>query len=296
MQTPSLKFLKTFHIAARLGSFKLAADQLCITASAVSHQIKSLEDRLGISLFDRGAHSLTLTDAGRHYLQSIDALFSRLDSVTEQLQHRFRRQLVRLQVPPFFATELLLPRLSAFSAAHDEVDIHVSTRIAPYTEHAADADVSVLVGSGDWDELRTLPLFPQSFVAVCAPELRRNRRIARVQDLAGETLIVHTRRLDLWDRWTAMQGLPPLQPRQVIRMDSMSATVHAAEQGVGFALVSARLAASRLASGTLQQIFEAELANGESYCLVVRTEDAEREAVRALLTWMLEEFRQPGGA
>jgi DNA-binding transcriptional LysR family regulator len=79
-------------------------------------------------------------------------------------------------------------------------------------------------------------------------------------------------------------------------MDSMSATVHAAEQGVGFALVSARLAASRLASGTLQQVFEAELVNGESYCLVARPEDAEREAVRALLTWMLDEFRQPDTA
>jgi DNA-binding transcriptional LysR family regulator len=194
MQTPSLKFLKTFHIAARLGSFKLAADQLCITASAVSHQIKALEDRLGISLFDRGAHSLTLTDAGRHYLQSIDALFSRLDSVTEQLQHRFRRQLVRLQVPPFFATELLLPRLSAFSAVHDQVDIDVGTRTAPYTGHAADADVSVLVGNGNWEDC--IP-------CRCSAVVRRRLcpgcdgiGINAGAGAAGEALIVHTRRLD----------------------------------------------------------------------------------------------------
>jgi len=143
MQTPSLRFLKTFHIAAKLGSFKAAAEELSVTASAVSHQMKVLEEQLGLALFERGPRSLSLTPAGALYLENIDALFSRLDSVTEQLRLRFSRLVVRLQVPPFFASELLVPRLSSFSATHADIDIQIQTDMAPNEHHPPDADVSI---------------------------------------------------------------------------------------------------------------------------------------------------------
>jgi LysR family glycine cleavage system transcriptional activator len=113
MRLPSLKFLKTFQVAAARLSFKAAAEELFITPSAVSHQIKALEEQLGMPLFERGPHSLTLTEAGTHYLQHMDSVFARLESVTEQLQVRYGRGVVRLHMPPFFATELLLPKLPA---------------------------------------------------------------------------------------------------------------------------------------------------------------------------------------
>ena len=137
MATPPLRFLKTFRIAARRGSFKAAADELCITASAVSHQIKILENQLGLVLFERGPRLLTLTAAGVYYLEHIEAVFARLESATEQLRVRFRRQVVRLQVPPFFASELLLPRLKSFSALHGDTDIQIATGITPNEVHAA---------------------------------------------------------------------------------------------------------------------------------------------------------------
>jgi LysR family glycine cleavage system transcriptional activator len=293
MTTPSLKFIKTFHIAARCGSFKLAAAELHISASAVSNQIRTLEEQLGLSLFDRGAHSLTLTEAGQYYLQNLESLFSRLDLVTDQLRARYRKLVVRLMVPPFFATELLLPRLSAFSEAHPDIDIHVNTRVAPNAEHDANADVSVIVGTGSWPDMETSLLIPQRFVAVCAPQFRREHPVTRVQDLDSGSLIVHTRRLDLWDRWAALCGVESLHPRQMIRLDSMSATVHAAEQGVGFALVSAPLAVRRFASGTLERVFDTELTTGEGYFLIARPEDAGRLGVRALIDWLRSEFGQP---
>src|SRR5580658_5395306 len=127
--SPSLRFLKTFHIAARRGSFKAAGDELCITASAVSHQIKALEEQLGLSLFERGPRSLSLTAAGTYYLEHIEAVFSRLKLATEQLHLRYTRAVVRLQVPSFFASELLLPRLANFSAKHGDIDIQIATDI-----------------------------------------------------------------------------------------------------------------------------------------------------------------------
>jgi len=290
MQTPSLRFLKTFHIAAKLGSFKAAAQELCVTASAVSHQIKALEQQLGVSLFNRGPRSLSLSAAGALYLENIDAVFSRLESVTEQLKRRFSRALVRLQVPPFFASELLVPRLSSFGALHGDIDIQIETDIAPNETHASDADVSIVVGNGQWPDMQSTRLFPQAYVVACAPELLRQARIQSVGDLVQQPLIAHGRRRELWDRWAAMFGTEPLRPKQLIEFNSMASIVHAAEQGVGIALVSAPVAAQRFANGSLVKVFDDELVTGDAYYLVTRPEDAQRLGVRALIGWMLQQY------
>ena len=290
MATPPLRFLKTFRIAARRGSFKAAADELCITASAVSHQIKILEEQLGLVLFERGPRLLTLTAAGAYYLEHIDAVFARLESATEQVRLRFRRSVVRLHVPPFFASELLLPRLKHFSATHGDTDIEVNTDIAPNEEHAADADVSILVGAGTWRNVTATVLFAQSYIPACSPTLLRTGRITQAADLARESLIAHNHRPDLWDRWALKHGLEMLRPKQLIHFDTMSAMVHAAEQGLGVALVSAPLSASRFDSGALARVFEDELATGESYYLVTRESDAERPGVAQLIGWLLKQF------
>ena len=290
MQTPSLRFLKTFHIAAKLGSFKAAAQELCVTASAVSHQIKALEQQLGVSLFNRGPRSLSLSAAGAQYLENIDAVFSRLESVTEQLKRRFSRAVVRLQVPPFFASELLVPRLSSFGALHGDIDIQIETDIAPHEQHSSDADVSIVVGTGQWPDVQATRLFPQAYIVAGAPELLREARIESVADLLQQPLIAHKRRRDLWDRWAAMFGVEPLRPKQLIEFNSMASIVHAAEQGVGIALVSAPVAAQRFAKGSLVKVFDDELVTGDAYYLVTRPEDAQRLGVRALIGWMLQQY------
>jgi LysR family transcriptional regulator, glycine cleavage system transcriptional activator len=290
MHTPSLRFLKTFHIAAKRGSFKAAAEELCVTASAVSHQIKALEQQLGLALFTRRPRSLSLTEAGALYLENIDALFSRLESVTEQLQRRFSRTVVRLQVPPFFASELLVPRLNAFGAQHGDIDFQIETDIAPNEAHSPDADVSIVVGTGQWPDVQATRLFPQAYVAACSPERLRQAQIRGVADLAEQPLIAHNRRRDLWDRWAALVGIDALRPKQLIEFNSMASIVHAAEQGVGIALVSAPVAASRFAAGSLVKVFDTELITGDCYYLVTRPEDALRLGVRALIGWLLQQF------
>jgi LysR family transcriptional regulator, glycine cleavage system transcriptional activator len=291
--SPPLRFLKTFHIAAKLGSFKAAAEELCITASAVSHQIKALEDQLGLMLFDRGPRSLTLTAAGADYLEHINAVFSRLDFATLQLRMRHARELVRLQVPPFFASELLLPRLAAFSALHADTDIQIATDITPNDEPAPDFDVSIIVGDGEWSEARVTRLFAQAYVPACSPELLRQADIRKPSDLAHRPLIAHNQRPHLWERWAAMVGIEMLRPKQLIHFDTMSAVVHAAEQGVGVALVSAPLSASRFSAAALTRLFEHELETGESYYLVTRGPDVERPGVANLIAWLLQQFRAP---
>lgn len=290
MPAPSLKFLKTFHVAAKRQSFKAAADELCITASAVSHQIKTLEGQLGLLLFERRAHSLALTEAGSHYLEGIDSLFSRFETVTKQLCERYGRETVRLQVPPFFASELLLPHLNCFSQVHPEIDLQIGTHIDPRATHAADADVSVVIGAGPWPDMQAVPLFPQSFIPACAPSLFAQFDIREPADFATQTLIVQNRRLTLWDQWAALHGVAGMKPRQLIRLDSMASAVRAAEAGVGIALVSTPLIADRFAAGTLREVLKAEVPTGESYYLLMRNADTGRAAVCTLMKWLAQKF------
>jgi len=290
MAMPALRFLRTFQIAARRGSFKAAADELCVTASAVSHQIKVLEAQLGLALFERGPRSLSLTEAGAQYFEQIDALFSRIESVTEQLRRRCSRAIVRLQVPPFFASELLVPRLSGFSGMNAAIDIQITTDYTPNEAHPPDADVSIVVGHGPWPDIQATSLFAQTYVPACSPELLRHSCIRTASDLAQESLIAHDRRPDLWDRWAAQHGIEALRPKQLIRFDTMSAVVHAAERGLGIALVSAPLSAARFAAGSLIRVFESELATGERYYLLARARDHLAPGVQALIGWILQQF------
>ena len=291
MPAISLKFLKTFQIAARRGSFAAAAAELFLTPSAVSHQVRGLEEQLGVALFQRKPRALMLTEAGARLLARIDPAFAELEAATVELRQLRERVPLRLQVPPFFAQELLLPRIGTFSAAHPHTDLQIDTRSAPAEPHGQDVDVSVALGPGPWPGLAARPLFSQAFVPACSPGLLRASGVRDHADLARESLIVHARRADLWDQWAQEAGLEPLRPRQRIRFDTMSAVVDAAERGVGFALVATPLTQARFAAGTLTRVFAHQIDAGESYYAVARTADAHRLEVRELLDWLEAEFK-----
>jgi LysR family glycine cleavage system transcriptional activator len=290
MRTPSLKAIKTFQIAARHSSFAVAADELCITPSAVSHQIKTLETQLGLPLFSRGARALALTDAGARYLEQIDDLFTRLESVTEQLRARFGRSSVRLHVPAYFASEMLLPRLSEFSRLHD-IDLRIDTSGGHGRNHAAEADISVVVGSGPWPGLVAHPLFAQTMVPACSPELIAEKPVRRYEDLNSHTLLVHEARRDDWDRWAANVGMKGLNPAQIVRIDSMAAATRAAEKSIGIALLPAELSRRKFSQGRLTRVFDEELVTQEDYTLLVRSDDESRADIRALSAWLMESCR-----
>jgi len=290
MRLPSLKFLKTFQVAARRESFKEAADELCITPSAVSHQVKALEAQLGLALFDRGAHSLMLTEAGNAYLQSLEAIFSRLESATEQLRLSFGRGVVRLHIPPFFASEMLTPRLQTFMQMRPDMDIHINTVGGSLQSHPAEADLSVVVGPPPNEDVASYRLFEQAFVPACSPSLLQDAAIDTIDDLKDQTLLIHDARRDVWQRWAELNGRPAMQPRNIVRFDTMQAVVQAAENGIGVGLVSTRLSSNRFKLGSLVKLFDAELPTGESYYLIHRPEDAMRVEVQVLTQWLLSEF------
>jgi LysR family glycine cleavage system transcriptional activator len=283
---PSLKFLRTFYVAGRLGSFKAAAEELCLSPSAVSHQMRELEEQLGVSLFDRGARTLTLTEAGLQYRDSIGIALAYLDDATQRVRQTSGPTPVRVSAPPFFASEMLGPRLAALREEHPDIEVHITTRLAFQEINPTDAEIAITVGSGPWPGLVATRLFSQVFTLAGAPEVFQSLRSTSPasSDIA---LLVHTHRAHLWEKWVAAHGPGAIQGRRRMGFDSMWAIVDAAERGVGVGLVSLPLARERFDSGRLVRVSDQELSTGESYFLLCKPEDSS-PAIKAVRQWIVE--------
>lgn len=290
---PPLRSLRVFCAAARHLSFKLAADELCLTPSAVSHQMKELEETLGVRLFNRKPRALELTAAGGMLLDEIAPLLEALDRSLAQVARRSGRRTLQLLLPPFFASELFIPRLTGFCAAHPEIDIHIDTRDPRPSLHPPTADVSILLADTEPQGLQASFLFPLSLTAVCAPQ--HAPAVARLGSAVFKemALIVHRARPYAWASWAEEVGLQAPEPKNIIEFDTTFAVARAAERGIGIALVPSRLCEAWFRSGSLVRIFATELATSDAYFLVSRPKDAGRPEIRALTDWALSQFRDP---
>lgn len=291
MRLPSLKYLRTFQVAGKHLSFKKAAEELSVTPSAVSHQVKNLEEFLGVSLFDRQTRSLAFTAAGRNYFEFLNGMFERLESETRQLGTQYGRSIVRLSVPPFFANEALLPRLASFQSSYADTDIRVTTVPSAMRTHPPEADLSILLGKDSRKELITYRLFKHRVVTACAPSLLKEQGKTAFDNLDGQTLIVHELREDSWQRWAAALGVDSPRPKKLIRFDSMSAVARAAERGLGIALVAWPTSREWFRSGALVRLFDIEIEVGDEFYLVHRPDDVKRAEVRNLAEWIVKEFK-----
>ena len=172
-----LRALRTFCVAARHGSFRTAAEELFITASAVSHQIKALEQELGEPLFDRNNRDLGLTGVGRALFEEACPLMDQLDEVVARHRKGFRSSSVRVSVQPFFASECFVPRLSEFTAAHPEIDIKVGTSDETPETHPADADLSIRLFRAPPPGMPCDLLFPLTLAPAGSPEFRKGMEV-----------------------------------------------------------------------------------------------------------------------
>jgi len=291
---PPLRNLRAFCAAARHRSFKVAADELFLTPSAVSHQMKELEETLGVRLFDRKTRSLELTTAGHTLHGEVAPLLDALDQSLARFTRRNRRRLLRVQLPPFFASELFIPRLSSFCEAHPDVDIQIDSHDPRPTVHPASADVSVLLAESPPDGLTFTRLFAVRLTAVCSRDLapavvRLGREVFR-----ETALIVHRSRPHAWSSWAEEVGLETPEPKHVIELDTMYAVVRAAERGVGVALVPTALCRTWFESGALVRIFSIELPTNDAYFLVSRPRDADKPEVASLTSWAVRELGSLG--
>jgi len=289
---PPLKNLRAFCIAARHRSFKCAAQELCVTPSAVSHQMKEREAALGLRLFERKTRALELTTAAHRLLDEVEPLLGELERTLAQLARRSGRERLRVRLPALFANELFIPRLAGFCAAHPQVDVQLDTRDPRPAAHPPGADVSILLAATAPPGLLSVRLFSSPLIAVCARQ--HASRVAQLgRELFGTlALIVDRTRPFAWDSWAEEVGLESPAARQVIALDTMSAVVRAAERGLGVALVPAVLCDSWLRSGALVRVFAVQLATADAYYLVSHPKDAEKASVQALTRWALAQYQR----
>src|SRR5260370_27046536 len=216
---------RAFCVVARHRSFKFAADELFLTPSAVSHQMKELEDSLGVRLFERKTRALEMTTAGHTLLDEVEPLLEALDRSLAQIARRNGRHTLRVLLPPFFASELFIPRLTSFCAAHPEIDMQIDTRDPRPSTHPATADVSILLSDQIPQGLKTSRLFSLALTAVCSKE--HAPTVARLgsEVFRQMALIVHKTPPFSWTRWTEKLGLSPPDPHNIIELDTMYAVV-----------------------------------------------------------------------
>lgn len=285
---PPLNTLRLFEASGRHLSFKLAAEELNLTPSAVSHGIASLEDWLGVPLFVRGHRSLMLSAAGLAYLPRIREVLQQLAGATESLPGRRASRRLAVSVAPTFGLRRLIPGLPRFHARHPGIEVTIDTSHRQVDFPRDGIDAAVRMGRGDWQDLYSLCLAEEELVPVCSPDMAR--RIASASDL--ETLpLLHVMNVsEDWAAWADLAGVGGLNLGHGVKVDTIHMAFEAAAQGVGVAMGRLPLAAPDLAAGRLVPVLGPPRRCRTGYWLVAGRESLSRPEVAAFRDWIREEL------
>lgn len=286
-QLPPLTALRAFEAAARHLSFKHAAAELSLTPTAISHQIRQLEDRIGVRLFVRGTRRVDLTPAGQSLFPALRDGFDAMARAVQAVRPGTRPRGLVLSTTMAFASRWLLPRLARFAAAHPDIALHLHTSDETVDLLGGAAQLAVRYGPGRYPDLNATPLLPSRFAPVCAPGLgvHTPADLARVARIGFAWLRRDAATPD-WPLWFEHAGCAPL-PRQLHFSDEVHA-IQAAIAGQGVALVNLALVSDELRSELLCQPFGPELV-GHGFHLVWPERDDANPDLAAVRAWLLAE-------
>lgn len=286
---PPFSAIRAFEAAARHRSFKQAAEELHVTQSAVSHQVKALEDFLGVALFHRATRGVVLTEAGRTYLPALSEALDGIASATAHLRGDPARGVLRVRTTPAFASRWLLPRLNAFRRAHPEITVELTSAIELADVPGDDIDIAVWYGYGDWPRLDSESLLRSRLVPVCSPALLRDGpALRRPADLRHYSLL-HNAMSDDWSRWLRAAGAHGVDATRGPRFGDCNLMMQAAVEGQGVALAFAALVSYDLAANRLVELFDVELLPEAWYYILVPRGGNLRPKVAAFRDWLRDE-------
>jgi DNA-binding transcriptional LysR family regulator len=288
---PPVHALSAFEAAARLGSFAVAAEELCITPSALSHRIRLLEDYVGERLFIRDGRVVSLSGFGRRYL---DVVRSALRALTDfPLPHKNTPAQPRIKVtlPPTFARYLLVPRLSEFTSRYPEIVIEIFLSVPLYDLSLSESDVEVRFGIGKYPDLVTEKLLEEPIFPVASPRyLEKIGGLQTPADLQKATLLRSA--LEPWQPWFEIAGLDWPEPSSGLRLDDLGLLLEAVKHGHGVALARQHFALPVIESGEIVQLFDLRLATPPHAYYVVHERNArQRPEVDVFVHWLLTTFR-----
>ena len=311
---PPLNALRAFEAAARHLSFKKAADELAVTPTAISHQLRSLEDYLGFALFRRLTRAIELTEAGRAMLPKVREGIDCFAAAIEATRLRESAGRLIIAAPPAFATRWLIRRLPNFSARHPEIRLHVNATVVtidardgatasglePKDLRDDECCVGIRFGRGDYASCRVDRLFSPVYTAVCSPRLLSGKQALHTPADLGRHTLLHDETIPelmdrpTWSEWLrearVTQSHPEIDPESGIHFNDPSLVLSAAIDGVGVALASRVLVADEIAEGRLLAPFDIVIRRPQAYYLVTPEALADRPMVRVFRDWLLEEI------
>ena len=286
---PNLNGLKAFEAAARHESFTKAAEELCVTQGAVSHQVKALEAELGLKFFNREPKQLVITEAGRGYLEVVRDALDRIASGTDRLLQRQSSGVLTVSPSPNFASKWLVHRLGRFAEAHPSIDLRVSATLQHVDFTREDIDIAVRHGDGSDLGLDITRLYTEELLPVCSPALLRGPHpLRQPADLAHHTLLHMDHRQD-WSKWLDAAGVTNVDLSRGPVFNQASIGIDAAVDGQGVALARTGLAAHDLITGRLVRPFELALPVSYAYWIVCPRATANLPKITTFRDWLLAE-------
>tara|TARA_R110002110_G_scaffold129162_3_gene309250 strand:- start:1926 stop:2837 length:912 start_codon:yes stop_codon:yes gene_type:complete len=287
---PPLNTLRVFEAAARHLSFTRAAEELNVTQAAVSHQIKALEERLGITLFKRMNRALMLTDAGQAYYPSIREAIDAIRQATERLYELESTGTLTVTMLASFAAKWLVPRLGRFRARCPDIDVLLSTSSKLIDFQRDDVDIGIRYGGGDWPNVLSEKLFTEDLFPVCSPALLDGPIPLREPADLARHMLLQDAGMD-WRTWLIAAGIGDIELHFGTSFIDSSLALQAAMAGQGVALGRMALVADDLAAGRLVRPFQISLPSHFAYYIVWSVHTGESPKIRAFADWLKDEAR-----
>ena len=285
---PPMQALRAFEAAAREKSLTKAADSLHVTHGAISHQIKALEEDLGVALVERAGRGIRLTDEGERFATRVRAAFAELAAAVQEMSQRTNPRRLRVSCTPSFGARWLLPRIGRFNADNPDVDLDISATDALADFTRGDADVAIRYGFGHWPGVSVEHLTDDAFFPVCSPQIANGHPPKRPADLANYTLLRSDD--EFWKPWFEAVGLDWPEPERGTIFSDSSHLLQAAADGQGVALARRTLIGKDLHNGVLMRPFDVEVPSPRRFYLVYPPRLRDAPKLAAFREWLRHEF------
>ena len=292
---PPLKAVRYFESAARHLSFSKAAEELNVTHSAISHQIKALEEWVGQPLFDRTGRALRLTDAGSQFLPPVRSAFQQLSDAAQDLRQLCHGGPLTVSVLPSLASKWLVPRLYDFRTKHPEIEVRISATDRLEQVGQGGIDIAIRYGRGRWPGVACEMLLPDDLFPVCSPLLLDgDPPLKEPRDLAHFNLISDSTwqqaQFDFWNQWLEHAGVTGLELRRGFSFNYSNLMLQAAVDGLGIALANTMLTGDDLRAGRLVKPFDLSVPLDTAYYVVYSKEALKRPKIRAFRDWLMDQI------
>lgn len=287
---PSRSSLIAFEAAARHQSFTSAATELALSESAISRQVASLEDQLGVKLFNRVKQRVSLTAAGTLYSHQVSHLLDQMErDMLNIMAHGGPRAILELAILPTFCSQWLIPRLGQFYLDHPEITINLSARSVIFLFKDTPFDAAIHFGQPNWPGTLSDTLFGEEVVTVCSPEFLRDKHIKEPTDLLNHPLLHLMSRPNDWRDWFRYAGAKEVTAVQGARFEYFSLIIRAACFGLGTALIPRFLITEELQQRQLVIAYDLPRSSDNKYYLVYPNENQSNPTLQIFRGWLLDE-------